>query len=54
LLPVDSQIILDDDDVGNCRFATNNAIREMYVDNPVTASPVQPDVWTLDVGQPVL
>jgi hypothetical protein len=46
---VDGQITLDDDDAGVCRFATKDEIRDLYVDNPVTASPVQPDVWTLDV-----
>jgi hypothetical protein len=49
LTPVDGQITLDDDDAGVCRFATKDEIRDIYVDNPVTASPVQPDVWTLDV-----
>jgi len=49
LPPVDGQITLDDDDAGVCRFATKDEIRDLYVDNPVTASPVQPDVWTLDV-----
>jgi hypothetical protein len=46
---VDNQITLDDDDASVCRFATKDEIRDLYVDNPVTASPVQPDVWTLDV-----
>jgi len=45
---VDGQITLDDDDAGVCRFATKDEIRDIYVDNPITASPVQFDVWTLE------
>jgi hypothetical protein len=43
------QITLDDDDAGDCRFATKAEIKDIYLDNPVTATPVQPDVWTLEI-----
>jgi hypothetical protein len=46
---VDGQLTLDDDDAGNCRFATKDEIRDIYLDNPVTATAVQPDVWTLEI-----
>jgi hypothetical protein len=46
---VDGQITLDDDDAGECRYATKPEIRDIYLDNPVTATPIQPDVWTLEI-----
>jgi hypothetical protein len=49
LTTVTDQITLDDDDAGECRFATKAEIRDIYLDNPVTATPVQPDVWTLEI-----
>jgi len=51
VVPTDYQVTLDDDDAGVCRWATKDEIRSMYVDNPVTASALQPDVWTLSTDQ---
>ncbi|HUP71580.1 MAG TPA: hypothetical protein VM282_00895 [Acidimicrobiales bacterium] len=49
VVPTDYQVTLDDDDAGECRWATKDEIRQIYVDNPVTASALQPDVWTLSI-----
>jgi hypothetical protein len=42
-------VTLDDDEASVCRWATKDEIRPMYVDNPITASALQPDVWTLSI-----
>lgn len=49
VVPTDYQVTLDDDDASVCRWATKDEIRPMYVDNPTTASALQPDVWTLSI-----
>ena len=49
VVPTDYQVTLDDDDAAVCRWATKDEIRSMYVDNPITASALQPDVWTLSI-----
>jgi hypothetical protein len=41
--------ILDDDDAGECRYTSKDEIRPFYVDDPIHVTPVQPDVWTLDI-----
>ena len=51
VVPTNYQVTLDDDDAGECRWATKDEIRSMYVDNPTTASALQPDVWTLSIEQ---
>ena len=48
-LPTQNDVTLDDDDAQVCRWATKDEIRQLYVDNAVTASPIQPDVWTLEI-----
>ncbi len=42
--------VLDDEDNGECRYATADEVRSMYIDNPVTVEPVQADVWTLEMA----
>ncbi len=42
-------VAINDDDEGVCRLVTKAELRPMYVDNPTTASAVQPDVWTLEL-----
>jgi hypothetical protein len=48
-LPTVDNVTLDDDDAQVCRWATKDEIRHLYVDNAVTATPIQPDVWTLEI-----
>lgn len=43
--------VLDDDDTQQCRYATEDEVRSMYIDNMVAVSAVQPDVWTLEIDQ---
>lgn len=43
--------VLDDNDSQQCRYATFDEVRSLYVDNMVEVSAVQPDVWTLDIDQ---
>ncbi len=49
--PTDYQVALDDDDASECRSVTKDEIRQIYVDNPTTASALQPDVWTLSTDE---
>jgi hypothetical protein len=42
-------IAINDDDEGVCRLVTREEARAMYIDDPTTASAVQPDVWTLEL-----
>lgn len=48
-LPTEEEIPLQDDDAQQSRLVTWPEIQALYVDNPVDASPVQPDVWTLEI-----
>jgi hypothetical protein len=43
--------VLDDNDTQQCRYATADEVRSMYIDNMMTVSAVQPDVWTLEIDQ---
>ena len=51
VVPTDYRITLDDDDASECRWTTKDEIRPIYVDNPTTASALQPDVWTLSTDE---
>lgn len=46
-----TDFVLDDDDAQQCRYATEDEVRSMYIDNMVAISAVQPDVWTLEIDQ---
>ena len=39
---------VDDNDTQQCYFITQSQLAPMYIDNPIGASAVQPDVWTLE------
>jgi hypothetical protein len=39
---------LDDYDTQQCYYISREQMAPMYIDNPLTVTPVQPDVWTLE------
>ncbi len=45
---VDRSVAVDDEDAQQCRIMNEDEIYPMHINNPVSATPVQPDVWTLE------
>ena len=43
-----AEYVIDDDDAQQCYGISESDLAPMYIDNPVEATPVQPDVWTLE------
>ncbi len=42
------EYVVDDNDSQSCYGISQHDLAPMYIDNPTAASPVQPDVWTLE------
>lgn len=40
--------VIDDEDSQSCYRISEHDLAPMFIDNPVEATPVQPDVWTLE------
>jgi len=39
---------IDDNDTQQCYFISREDLAPIYIDNPVSVTPIQPDVWTLE------